>query len=263
MTKSTKALFNSIAGRYDLLNNIISLNRHKSIKRSVIKSVPLEKGMKVLDLCTGTGDIAIGISDLFKEEIDITAVDFSENMLEIAKQRTKGQNITNSQPKGCHFASTRRVLPAQVGSIGNPLGLKSYDNIHFVQADMRNLPFENASFDAVFISFGLRHVKDIESVVLEIKRVLKPGGWFANLDVGKPKGIYNTLFRLYFFNIVPLLGEIFGAGFSNYKYLPESAEEFPSQEGLVQLFTRAGFNEVKNRDYLFGALASQVARKPA
>ncbi|NLF83181.1 MAG: ubiquinone/menaquinone biosynthesis methyltransferase [Candidatus Gastranaerophilales bacterium] len=221
-----QALFNSIAGKYDFLNDIISLGRHKSIKRSVIKSIPLEKGMNVLDICTGTGDIALGISELFNRQIDITALDFSEKMLEIAKKRAK-----------------------------------EHANIKFVQADMRKLPFDDATFDAVFISFGLRHVKELEPLVLEIKRVIKPGGWFANLDVGKPKGLYNLFFRLYFFNLVPLFGKIFGAGYLSYKYLPESAENFPSQEGLMEVFNRAGFVMVNNRDFLFGALAAQTAQK--
>ena len=241
-----KRMFDSIAKTYDFLNNIISFGMHKSVKRSAIRHVPLQKGMKILDLCTGTGDIAIFISELYKDQINVTAVDFSGNMLDIAVERAK-----------------------------------NHKNIKFIQADAMKLPFEDNFFDAVFISFGLRNLhkagvnesgnrvfdfissypKDLHKGIKEIKRVVKDNGFVTNLDTGKPKGLLGKVFRLYFFNIVPLMGGIFCGNFSAYKYLPESAEGFPSQEKLVEIFEQRGFKEVKNYNFAFGTIAQQVAKK--
>lgn len=213
-----KEMFDSIASRYDLLNNLISLLQHKRIKKHAIKTIPLPEGAKVLDLCTGTGDIAILLSKIHKN-ISITAADFSEKMLEIAKKRAS-----------------------------------KHPNISFMQADAMNLPFENETFDAVFISFGLRNLPDTEKALQEIKRVLKTGGYFVNLDTGKPKGLVSLPFKLFFFGLVPLLG-------SAYKYLPESTKAFPSQQRLVEMLEKLGFTDVKNHDYIFGAIACQSGMK--
>ena len=160
---------------------------------------------------------------MLSENARVTAADFSENMLQIARKRAPG-------------------------------------NIKFVQADALELPFEDASFDAVFISFGLRNLENLEQGIEEMRRVIKPGGFLVNLDTGKPKGFIGKLFRFYFFNIVPVMGKIFCKNFAAYKYLPESTEDFPSQEELVEIFKQAGFRMVKNYDFIFGAIAQQVAK---
>lgn len=227
MKNSTKIqnLFDSIANKYDFLNNLISLGTHKFIKLRAVKKVPLENGAKVLDLCTGTGDIAILFSNLYKKQVRVVGVDFSENMLEIARKRAG-----------------------------------SHENIEFLKADALHLPFEDNSFDAVFISFGLRNLNDLNQGIAEMKRVIKPGAYISNLDTGKPKGLIEKAFGLYFFNIVPCIGKIFGKNFSAYKYLPESTKDFPAQELLVESFKQAGFSEVCNYNYLFGSMAQQVAK---
>ncbi len=214
-----REMFDNIAHKYDFLNTLISLGLHKSIKKRALKKIPLKKGAKVLDLCTGTGDIAILLSEMFSKNIEITAVDFSENMLKIAAKKA----------------------------------LK-YKNIMFMQADVMSLPFADDTFDAVFISFGLRNLPELKKAVMEMKRVTRPGGYAVNLDTGKPEGIIAKVFRFYFFKIVPLLGDA-------YKYLPESTINFPSQEGLAGIFREAGFREVKNYNYAFGAIAQQVGLK--
>ncbi len=217
-------MFDNIANKYDFLNNIISFGRHKSIKCQAIKNVPLQKDMKILDICTGTGDIAFLVSELFDNRINITATDFSENMLKIAEKR----------------AGNRK-------------------NITFVFANAINLPFEDDSFDAVFISFGLRNLTDLKKGINEIKRVLKDRGFVVNLDTGKPEGILGIIFKLYFFNIVPLIGKVFSGNFKAYRYLPKSTQSFPSQKELVKVFENSGFKQVKNYDFAFGAIAQQVA----
>jgi len=213
-----REMFEAIAGRYDFLNNLISLGQHKKIKKRAIARIPLKPGDKVLDLCTGTGDIAILISQKFGDNIEISAVDFSENMLEIAQKKAQ-----------------------------------SHRNIKLVRTDAMDLPFEDGYFDAVFVSFGLRNLPDLQKAVREMKRVVKTGGYVVNLDTGKPAGVFGLIFRLYFFKIVPFLGKA-------YRYLPESTLGFPSQQELVGIFLENGFRDVKNYNYIFGAIAQQVAK---
>jgi len=220
-----REMFDNLAADYDLMNNLISFGRHKSVKKQVIKNVPIKAGMKILDVCTGTGDIPVFVTEKFSDSIKITGVDFSEKMLEIALKRTE-----------------------------------KYKNIEFITADALNLPFEDNSFDAVFISFGLRNLVDLKKGLLELQRVTKKGGYVVNLDMGKPKGIFGYLFRIYFFKFVPLLGRLFHGDPEPFVYLPESSESFPCQEELVKIFYELGFDEVKNYNFAFGALAQQLAR---
>ena len=218
-------MFDKLAVDYDLMNNIISFGRHKFVKKQVIKNVPISDGMHILDVCTGTGDIPLFIAKKFGNSVKITGVDFSEKMLEIARKRNDRYNKTE-----------------------------------FINADALNLPFEDNSFDAVFISFGLRNLADLRKGIMELQRVTKKGGYVVNLDMGKPKGILGYIFRLYFFGLVPLLGKLFHGSAEPYSYLPESCESFPNQEELVRIFYELGFNEVKNYNFAFGALAQQIAR---
>jgi len=217
-------MFNNLAKDYDRMNNIISFGRHNSIKKQVIENVPLDDNSQVLDICTGTGDIAILIAQRLNKSGKVTGIDFSANMLELAKQKAK-----------------------------------DIKNIEFLEADALNLPFEDETFDAAFISFGLRNLADLKKGLLEMKRVTKKGGYIVNLDFGKPKGKANKLLRLYFSIFVPFLGRIFNKS-NFYQYLPESNNRFPSQDELVKILKELGLSEVKNYNFAFGLLAQQVAK---
>jgi len=218
-------MFDKLAVDYDLMNNIISFGRHKFVKKHVIKNVPIRYEMKILDVCTGTGDIPLFIAKKFGNSVKIIGVDFSEKMLEIARKRND-----------------------------------KCDNAEFINADALNLPFEDKSFDVVFISFGLRNLADLRKGIIELQRVTKKGGYVVNLDMGKPKGIAGCMFRLYFYWLVPLLGKLFHGSSEPYVYLPESCESFPAQEELVSIFYELGFDDVKNYNFAFGALAQQIAK---
>lgn len=221
-----KKLFNSISSDYDKLNDIMTFGLHRSIKKNAIKSLKIsqeiEPPVKFLDLCTGTGDIA----GLLKKEYpnaEITGIDFSEKMLNIAKNR--------------------------------------YSDIEFLETDCAQLPFEDNSFDLCIISFGLRNVENIEKVLSEIYRVLKKGGYFINIDLGKPNNFFNLFLKPYMYLWVSLLGKIYHGDETPYKYLAVSNEDFPSQSKLVDMFQEIGFSDVKNKNYLFGQIASQISRK--
>lgn len=225
LTNNIKKMFNNIARNYDKLNNLMTFGLHLKIKKAAIKNVPLKSGFKVLDLCTGTGDIAIYLARNIIKDGKVTAVDFSENMLEIAKQKAA-----------------------------------KIKNIEFVNADVLNLPFQDGEFDACFISFGLRNLTGLKKGLLEMKRVTKKGGYVVNLDTGKPKGIAGFFHKLFFFYIVPLIGRLFNGDSSPYKYLPESTKKFPNADELVKIFEEIGLNEVKKIDFLFGAISQQTGK---
>jgi demethylmenaquinone methyltransferase/2-methoxy-6-polyprenyl-1,4-benzoquinol methylase len=134
------------------------------------------------------------------------------------------------------------------------------ENIDFVAADALNLPFEDAEFDACFISFGLRNLDDLKKGLMEMKRVTKKGGFVVNIDTGKPKGILKVFHQLYFFHIVPIIGRIFNGNSTPYKYLPQSTEKFPTQDELVHIFQELGLSDVEKFDFLFGAISQQVGK---
>lgn len=218
-----KQMFNNIAKNYDKLNNIISFGMHLNIKKRAINNIPLKSDFKILDICTGTGDIAIYICKNIVNEGKITGLDFSENMLKIAEE--KAENIKN---------------------------------IEFINADALNLPFEDAQFDACFISFGLRNLNDVKKGLLEMKRVTKKGGFIVNLDTGKPQGSFKFLYKIFLFHFVPILGKLFHGDSSPYRYLPKSIEDFYSSNELVEIFKEIGLNNVEKFDFLLGAISQQV-----
>ena len=225
MNNDINQMFNNIAKNYDKLNNIISLGQHSAVKKRAINNVALKSDSKVLDICTGTGDIAIYISNKIVIDGKVTGIDFSDNMLEIARNKAK-----------------------------------DIKNIEFINGDALALPFQDGEFDACFISFGLRNLSDFKAALLEMKRVTRKGGLVINIDTGKPKGVLNIFHHIYFFNIVPIFGRLFNGNASPYKYLPQSTKEFPSGEELVRLFEEIGLMEVQKFDYLFGAISEQVGK---
>ncbi len=220
-----KEMFDKISAKYDKLNEIMTLGLNSCIKIKAIKNIPLKSDVKVLDVCCGTGDIAIYIAKNIALKGEVTGVDFSVKMLEIAKIKSK--NIKN---------------------------------IKFIEADALNLPFAENEFDACFISFGLRNLEDLKKGLEEMKRVVKPGGFVVNLDTGKPKGIFKFFHEIYFHRAVPLMGKIFGGNYEPYKYLTTSAKEFPSSDELVEIFRQIGLKNVSKREFLLGAIAQQFGQ---
>lgn len=220
-------LFNSIAHNYDKLNDIMSFGLHKRIKKDVIKQInPLftihYSPFTILDLCTGTGDMALFLKQTYPNA-KITGVDFSEKMLEIARQK--------------------------------------HSDIELLEADCTNLPFADESFDLCVISFGLRNIKDMEKALQEIHRVLKKGGVFINLDLGKPNKFFNLFLKPYMYIWVAFLGKIFHGNETPYKYLAASNETFPSPNKLIKIYEKIGFTNIKNKNYLLGQIASQISLK--
>lgn len=152
-----KKMFDKIAFKYDFINNIMSLNTQYKIKQKCIELLNINTGNNILDLCCGTGDLAI-LANKIQPQCHITGVDFSEKMLEIAKRKS--------------------------------------DKIHFLQADATNLPFEDNTFDIVTMGFGLRNIQNAEKTIEEVQRVLKPDGKFLHLDFGE-KNILSKIYDFF------------------------------------------------------------------
>lgn len=247
-----KGLFNSISKSYDKLNDIMSLGLHKKIKRDAIAQIGDYKPKTILDLCTGTGDLA-GILKEKYPEAKIIGVDFSPQMLEIARQKYL-------QSKQSFQWQSRLGLPTQQRNTDNAL-IANQHNIDFLEADCTNLPFEDESFDLCVISFGLRNIEDMGKALEEIYRVLKKGGVFVNLDLGKPNKLFNLFLKPYMYIWVAILGKIFHGDETPYKYLATSNETFPAPAELIKIYEKIGFCNVKNKNYLFGQISSQISIK--
>lgn len=220
---SIQNLFDNISEDYDLLNNIMSFGLHNLIKSIAVKNVPSKNPKKILDLCTGTGDIAIKLHKKYKNA-EIIGVDFSDKMIGVAKRK-----------------------------------IKNSKNITIKKMDITNLDFEPESFDLCFISFGLRNLEDIDKSLSDIKKVLKPGGILSILDLGKPNKFVAFFYNVYFNNFIPIIGGIFHKESTPYKYLVESVKTYPAQEELINILEKHGFHSCKNINYSFGIMAQQIA----
>lgn len=216
-----KAMFNDIAKNYDFLNDVMTFFTQKSIKNSAINSLKPNHS-NILDVCTGTGDIAIMLAKKFPNA-SITALDFSLEMLKIAKIKSKNLNI------------------------------------NFINNNALDMPFLNNSFDLCTISFGLRNLPDITAAIKEIHRVLSTNGELLIIDLGKPK--MNWLYPLILDKVIPILGKIFHENKYPYQYLVESQKDFPSPQNLSKVLQSVGFADTKIRNFLFGTITVLTAEK--
>jgi len=221
-------MFNKIAQKYDLFNDIITFGMHHQWKRFVARQTDLHDEQSCLDLCCGTGDIAREVLRQYPSS-KVTGLDFSEEMLNIAESK-----------------NTSEI------------------DVKYMPGDAMNIPFRDAEFNAVTIGYGMRNVQDINHFLQEILRVLKPEGVLVSLDVGKVSlPILSELNHFYFFHIVPLVGKLLMPGEKIFQYLPESSLEYPNQESLKNLMIETGFEKVGFRNLVFGASTVHMAHKPA
>ncbi len=219
--------FTLTAKKYDLFNDIITLGLHRSWKNFLVEKAHLKGGRQALDICCGTGDISQRLSKILGEQGLTVGLDFSEGMLEIAQSRNQGSDIK------------------------------------FIKGDALTLPFRSNSFDAVTVGYGLRNLSDINAGLREVIRVLKPGGLFLCLDMGKIRiPIIKQLFHLYFFHIVPIIGKMIYPGEDLFDYLPKSSVDYPSQEKLAGKLQDIGFEEVKFFLLFLGGNVIHYAEKP-
>jgi demethylmenaquinone methyltransferase/2-methoxy-6-polyprenyl-1,4-benzoquinol methylase len=229
-TKLVLDVFDSVAGRYDLMNDLMSLGIHRLWKDTLIRKIRPLPHMKFLDVAGGTGDIAFRIAKAAGTNANITISDINAQMLEVGKSRA----IDNG------FVS----------------GFK------WVEANAEKLPFPDNSFDVYTISFGLRNVTHIDVALKEAYRVLKPGGRFYCLEFSHLENdSLQKLYDLYSFTIIPKLGELVTQDKDSYQYLVESIRAFPKRDILCQRLQSAGFYIVKSTPLSLGIVAIHEAWK--
>ena len=216
-------VFNSVAQKYDLMNDVMSLGVHRIWKTALIDWLSPRNGQKLLDVAGGTGDIAFRFLKRAPKS-KVTVLDMTEKMLVEGKSRAEAHEFN--------------------------------ENIDWICADAMRLPFKDHSFDAYTISFGIRNVTDIKVALTEAFRVLKPGGRLLVLEFSQiPISKLRKLYDLYSFKAIPRMGKIITGDSDSYQYLVESIRKFPNQEEFLKLLQAAGFENTKYRNLSLGIAA--------
>lgn len=213
--EEVRAMFNSIAWRYDFLNHFLSLGIDRIWRRKAIRIISKSKHHnRILDVATGTGDLAIAAMKLGPEKI--TGIDISPGMLEIGREKIRKKGYTG----------TIELLPG----------------------DSENISFPDSSFDVAMVAFGVRNFSDPVKGLTEMKRVLTPGGMIMVLEFSKPTAFpFRQIFNLYFLNILPLVGRLFSKDRKAYSYLPDTVMKFPDNQSFMNLMAAAGFREIAQK----------------
>ena len=231
-SRRVREMFAAIAARYDLLNHLLSGNIDKRWRRLVAATLyqALPGGeARILDVACGTGDLSLTLAGKASGKTQIVGVDFCRPMLEIAA--AKSLNLGAAIP--------------------------------FIEADALALPFRDRTFDGVTIAFGLRNLASVESGLVELLRVLKPGASVAVLEFSKPKyAVFRGLFRIYFTRLLPFVGGLISGSKGAYQYLPDSVSRFPDQSQLLLLMREAGFEQVTYKNLTGGIAALHLGRRP-
>jgi len=223
-----QAMFNDIALRYDLLNHLLSMGIDKGWRRKLVKLMARNNPQRILDLATGTADLAIAASSIQPQ--NITGTDIAEEMLAIGREKV------------------------------NKLGLSNM--ITLLKADSENLPFADAEFDAAMVAFGVRNYEDLPKGLHEMCRVLKPGSSAFILEFSKPKKFpVKQLFGFYSRFILPLIGRMVSKNKTAYTYLPESVAAFPQDEVFLRIMREAGFSKAEYISLSFGITNLYIGQK--
>ena len=222
-------MFDRISPKYDALNHLLSLNIDKVWRRKAAKAVTKKQPKTILDLATGTADLAIAVAKRYPQ-MHIIGMDISEKMLEIGEEKV-----------------TKQKLDGQIElRLGNAAAL----------------PFEDDTFDAVSVAFGVRNFEDLDKGLSEIHRVLRPGGQAVILEFSMPEKFpVKQLYRFYFKRILPYVGKRISKDESAYDYLPASVEHFPKPETFLQLLGEKGLKNSTKRPLSFGIATLYQAKK--
>lgn len=232
---NVNALFQRIAARYDLVNDLQSLGLHRRWKTRVARLARLQPGQIALDLCCGTGDISFALA---RAGAKVVGLDFTAEML------VRAQTRASAAP-----GSTR---------------LNGCSPIFFLRADALKIPFANNAFDAVTIGYGLRNLSDWKLGLQELCRVAKPGGRLVVLEFGKPQNaLWRRFYQAYLRLIVPSFGLLFHRNPRAYRYILESLDRYPSQIEIASLLRQNGLANVQLSNILGGAMSIHYAEKPA
>jgi len=225
------SVFENIAHKYDLMNTLLSFRRHKAWRNFTMKKMKVKQGDTAIDIACGTADWTIALANDSKTGC-IVGLDFSQNMLEVGRKKVKDQGLDKQ--------------------------------IELLQGNAMDIPFPDETFDHATIGFALRNVPDIEKVLSEMLRVVKPGGKVVSLELSKPNWPpFRKLYYFYFYKILPLLGKIFANRYEQYAWLPESLTNFPDQQELAAIFRKVGMEKVEVYPLTGGIAAVHIGYKKA
>ena len=224
--------FNSVAEHYDFMNTLLSFGVHHLWKRCAVKVLDLRPGMRVLDVCGGTGDLAILAQRRVGPQGQVGIYDINHAMMSVGRRTTR-------------HAAIRRKLG-------------------YIQGNAEQIAFGDGSFDAVMVGFGIRNVTHMVRAFEEMYRVLKPGGRLMCLEFSKPTApVFRWLYDLYSFSVMPVLGGLLAGSQQAYRHLPETIRLFPLPDELVEVFIDIGFEVVNYRRLTNGIAVVHSATKPA
>ena len=222
-------MFNNISKTYDFLNHFLSLGIDIIWRKKAIAELKNDNPKQILDVATGTGDFAFESLKILNPD-KIIGVDISQGMLDIAAQKIEKRRLSNK-------------FEVRLG-------------------DSEKLLFDDDTFDAVTVAYGVRNFEDLEKGLSDMLRVLKPGGKAVILEFSKPKVFpIKQLYSIYFNYVTPAVGKVFSADNSAYKYLPESVEAFPDGKDFISLMQRIGYQNTKNRPLAFGICSIYTGTK--
>lgn len=226
-------LFARIAPRYDLINDVQSLGLHRLWKRRLVRMAAVRSGERALDLCCGTGDLALGLA---KVGAKVTGLDFSEEMLQVARQK----KVQSPKSKAQSAQST----------------------VEFLWGDAQRIPFPENTFDIVTIGYGLRNLADLDGGIREMLRVSKPGGRLLALEFGKPdNAVWRRIYFAYLKTFLPVFGRMFCGDAAAYGYILESLKHYPAQEGVSGRMREAGWQNVRVVNLMGGTMSIHWAFK--
>ena len=222
--KKVEQMFSGIAARYDLLNHLLSLGLDTGWRKRVARETGKIDCRRILDVCTGTGDMAMQLCKYWKGSAHVEGLDFSRELIEIGRKKVKKSNLD--------------------------------DKITFKEGNAERIPFKDEVFDAVTITFGLRNINDRAKALKEFYRVTTPGGCFVCLEFSQPKNpFFAKIYSLYLMKFVPLVSKLFGSDPRAYEYLGKTIKDFPSSPELVNLISSAGWKEVSYQKLAGGIVA--------
>lgn len=217
--EQVEQMFNNIAHRYDLLNRTLSFGIDVQWRKKVVKLLMQSKPQLVLDMATGTADLALAIAK--KGVKSVKGVDLSEGMLQIGRQKTKQAGLTSV--------------------------------VELVKGDSEQILFNPNTFDAATVAFGVRNFQQLQNGLNELNRVIKPGGQLLVLEFSKPKLFpFKQVYHFYFHYLLPFVGRLISKDASAYSYLPASVDAFPDGEDFCDFLRTAGFDQIKMYSLTFG-----------
>ncbi len=228
--KKVREVFDSVAGKYDLMNDLMSFGIHRLWKRLVASETGLRPGQSALDVAGGTADIAILMADRVGPDGSVVVFDINGEMLKVGRDKCVDRGYLS--------------------------------NMRFAQGNAEEIPFEENSFHCATVGFGIRNVTHLDRALSEMTRVVKPGGKVICLEFSRPESaLLRKAYDLYSFSFIPAVGEMITGNRGAYEYLPESIRKFPPQEELRRIMKEAGLWKVKYHNLLNGIAAVHVGVK--